>query len=307
MIFILAISSVRPSSVNLDEFSSLYFSIIFSFISSSLLYFSCLSLILKALSTSSLDMVSISFTNSSDISSFSYSIFSSPISFIILFSKLTNFFTASWPNIKASSMSSSLTSLADDSTMFMASLVPATVKSMSDFSDSSVFGLIISLPSTLPTLTPATGPLNGILLTETAKDDPKRAASSGELSGSTDKTVFTICTSFLKSSGNKGLIGRSIIRAAKVAASLGLPSLLINPPGILPTEYNFSWYKTISGKKSDNRLTFFETTTVDKTTVSPYLTRIDASACLATSPVSTTSFLPAKFISNVFFIITSIK
>ena len=72
----------------------------------------------------------------------------------------------------------------------MASLVPATVRSMSDFSDSSVFGLIISLPSTLPTLTPATGPLNGILLMDTAKDDPSKAASSGELSGSTDKIVF---------------------------------------------------------------------------------------------------------------------
>ena len=55
-----------------------------------------------------------------------------------------------------------------------------------------------------------------------------------------DKTVDIICTSFLNPSGNNGLIGLSIIRAANVAASLGLPSLLINPPGIFPTEYNFS-------------------------------------------------------------------
>ena len=49
-----------------------------------------------------------------------------------------------------------------------------------------------------------------------------------------------ICTSCLKSSLNKGRIGLSIILAARVAASVGLPSLLINPPGILPTEYNLS-------------------------------------------------------------------
>ena len=61
------------------------------------------------------------------------------------------------------------------------------------------------------------------------------AASSGELSVSTDKTVLTICTSFLKSSGNIGRIGLSIIRAARVAASVGRPSLLIKPPGILAT------------------------------------------------------------------------
>ena len=54
--------------------------------------------------------------------------------------------------------------------------------------------------------------------------------------GSTDKTVLTTCTSFLISSGNIGLIGLSIILAARVAASVGLPSLFINPPGILPTE-----------------------------------------------------------------------
>ena len=159
----------------------------------------------------------------------------------IVFSNSTNFLTASWPNIKASNISSSLTSLADDSTILIASLVPATVKSISEISDCSVVGLITSSPLTRPTLTPATGPLNGTLLIEVAIDEPSNAASSGELSGSTDKIVFTIWTSFLKSSGKSGLIGLSIILAARVAASLGLPSLLIKPPGILPTEYNFSW------------------------------------------------------------------
>ena len=100
--------------------------------------------------------------------------------------------------------------------------------------------MIINLPFILPTFTPAIGPSNGILEIHVHKDEPNMAVNSGELSVSTDKTVLTICTSFLKSSGNIGRIGLSIIRAASVAASVGLPSLLIKPPGILPTEYSFS-------------------------------------------------------------------
>src|SRR5574344_1711999 len=168
--------------------------------------------------------------------------------------------------------------------MLIASFVPATVKSISDCSNSAGVGLIINLPLILPTLTPAIGPSNGALEMQVAIDEPNIAVSSGELSVSTDKTVFTTCTSFLKSSGNKGLIGLSIIRAASVAESVGRPSLLINPPGILPTEYNFSLYKTINGKKSDNTLASGLTTTVDKITVSPYLTNTAPCACLAISP-----------------------
>ena len=124
--------------------------------------------------------------------------------------------------------------------MLIATSVPATVKSMSLFSCCSIVGFITNSPFTLPTLTPAIGPLNGTELIDVAKLDANIAVNSGELSGSTDKTVFTICTSFLKLSGNNGLIGLSIILAASVAASVGLPSLFINPPGILPTEYSFS-------------------------------------------------------------------
>ena len=75
---------------------------------------------------------------------------------------------------------------------------------------------------------------------QTSKDDANNAVISGELLVSTDKTVLITCTSFLNPSLNNGLIGRSIKRAARVALSVGRPSLLINPPGILPTEYNFS-------------------------------------------------------------------
>ena len=125
--------------------------------------------------------------------------------------------------------------------MLIASFVPATVNSSSEFSHSSGVGLIINFPSTLPTLTPAIGPLNGIFEMDTASDDASIAVNSGEQSWSTDNTVEITCTSFLNPSGNNGLIGRSIILAARVAASLGLPSLFINPPGIFPTEYSFSW------------------------------------------------------------------
>ena len=124
--------------------------------------------------------------------------------------------------------------------MLIASFVPATVKSISDCSSSLGVGLIINSPFTLPTFTPAIGPSKGIFEIQVHKLEPNIAVNSGELSLSTDKTVLTTCTSFLKSLGNIGRIGRSIIRAANVAASVGLPSLLIKPPGILPTEYNFS-------------------------------------------------------------------
>ena len=134
--------------------------------------------------------------------------------------------------------------------------------------------------------------MKGILEIDNAIDAALIARISGKLSCSTETTVQTTWTSFLYPFGNNGLRGLSIILAASVAASVGLPSLLINPPGILPTEYNFSWYKTISGKKSDNRLALLLTTAVLSTTVSPYLTRTAPSACLATCPCSTTIFLP---------------
>ena len=77
-------------------------------------------------------------------------------------------------------------------------------------------------------------------MAETAREEANIAVSSGEQSWSTDNTIEITCTSFLNPFGNSGRIGRSIIRAARVAASLGRPSLLIKPPGIFPTEYSFS-------------------------------------------------------------------
>ena len=181
-----------------------------------------------------------SFLSSSGILARVTSIFSSPISLIISFCIAHNSLTASCPNIKASNISSSLTCLEPLSTILIASIVPATVKLIVLLSISSQVGLILSSPSILPTITPATGPSNGILEIPKHNDVPNNAVISGVLSGSTLSTVFTTCTSFLKFSLNIGLIGLSITLAVKVAASVGRPSLLINPPGILPTEYNFS-------------------------------------------------------------------
>ena len=47
-------------------------------------------------------------------------------------------------------------------------------------------------------------------------------------------TVGSNCTSFLNSSGNKGLIGLSINLEISVSFSVGLASLLKYPPGIFP-------------------------------------------------------------------------
>ena len=75
---------------------------------------------------------------------------------------------------------------------------------------------------------------------DNAADAPIMAHTSGELSWSTDKTVATTHTSLRKSFGNNGLNGRSIALDVKIAFSAGFPSLFVNPPGIFPTEYNFS-------------------------------------------------------------------
>ena len=57
---------------------------------------------------------------------------------------------------------------------------------------------------------------------------------SASFSLSYEITVGKSWTSFLKSSGNKGLIGLSINREIRVSLSVGLASLLKYPPGIFP-------------------------------------------------------------------------
>ena len=124
--------------------------------------------------------------------------------------------------------------------MLIAVAVPATDNSISELSFCSVVGLITYSPFTRPTSTPAIGPSNGISEIHNANEEPNIAAISGGQLGSTDITVFVICTSLRKPSANIGRIGRSIRRAVRVACSLGRPSRLIKPPGILPAAYIFS-------------------------------------------------------------------
>ena len=66
--------------------------------------------------------------------------------------------------------------------MLMASSVPATQRSISDLALCSTVGLITNLPSTLPTYTPAIGPLNGTSEIHTQSELANIAVISGELS-----------------------------------------------------------------------------------------------------------------------------
>src|SRR5699024_2482883 len=78
----------------------------------------------------------------------------------------------------------------------------------------------------------------------------------------------------------------------KIALSLDLPSLLINPPGILPTEYNFSSKSHDKGKKSMPNLGELDATAVTKTIESSISTKHEPFACFATLPMVTFSSLP---------------
>ena len=122
----------------------------------------------------------------------------------------------------------------------MADSVPASDKLILDLFLSSSLGFMIYFPSINPTSTEPVGPSKGMSEIERAIEEPIMATISGEWSWSTHNTVATICTSFLYPSGKRGLRGLSINLAESVAFSLGLPSLLINPPGIFPTAYIFS-------------------------------------------------------------------
>jgi len=112
--------------------------------------------------------------------------------------------------------------------------VPATVISMLPSSCTSAPGFTTNSPSLYPTCTPAIGPLNGASEIISAADAPRMLSMLGEQSISAERTVATICTSSLYPSGKRGRIGRSIIRALRMATSLGRPSRLKKPPGIFP-------------------------------------------------------------------------
>ena len=118
--------------------------------------------------------------------------------------------------------------------MTIDSLLPDRTKSNSEFSICSIVGFITKLPSTLPTLTEAIGPLKGISDNDKAKDAPKAANTSGSFSSSKDITLISILVSLLKPSANKGLRGLSVSLEESISFSVGLASLLKKPPGIFP-------------------------------------------------------------------------
>ena len=150
------------------------------------------------------------------------------------------FLISTCPAFIASNITSSGISFAPASIIAILPSVPATVNVKSDTFLCSSVGLITIFPSTKPTFTAAVGPPNGISEIDNAAEAPIIAATSGELSWSTERTVQTTTTSFLKSFGNSGLKGLSIALDVSIALSLGFPSLFWNEPGIFPTEYNFS-------------------------------------------------------------------
>ena len=146
-----------------------------------------------------------------------------------------------WPNITASSICASGSSLASDSTIITASCVPAMTRSSALLAISSSSGLSTRLPLTRPTRAAPIGPRNGRPDSVSAADAATMPTISGSFSRSCDSTVTTTWVSFLKPSRNNGRTGRSIRREVSVSFSLGLPSRLKKPPGILPAAYVLSW------------------------------------------------------------------
>ena len=74
-----------------------------------------------------------------------------------------------------------------------------------------------------------------------AAEAPIRATTSGSFSRSWLSTVQTTWVSLRKPAAKSGRIGRSIRREVSTSFSVGRPSRLKKPPGILPAAKVFSW------------------------------------------------------------------
>ena len=94
-------------------------------------------------------------------------------------------------DLRASSIVSSLTSLAPASTIEMASAVPATIRSSSDSSVSWRVGLMMNSSPISPMRTAPTGPSKGSSEIISAADAPLSARMSDWLTWSTDRIVAT--------------------------------------------------------------------------------------------------------------------
>ncbi len=137
-----------------------------------------------------------------------------------------------------------------------------------------------------PTRTAPTGPRNGSGEIISAADAPLMHRMSCAVTRSAESTVQMTCTSLRKPLGQSGRIGRSIMRAVRIARSVGRPSRLKKPPGILPAAYIRSSTSTVSGKKSAPSRVSERPWAVASTIVSPERTTTAPSACFASLPVS---------------------
>ena len=133
-----------------------------------------------------------------------------------------------------------------------------------------------------------------------AAEAPIMAAISGRLSWSTLITVQLTTTSLRISEGNRGRIGRSMSREARMARSEGRPSRRIKLPGMRPTAYRRSSKSTERGKKSMPSRGFFEAVTLTNTQVSPQRTITAALERPPNLPVSSVSLRPARVVSYIF-------
>jgi hypothetical protein len=104
--------------------------------------------------------------------------------------------------------------------------------------------------SSIPMRTAPTGPAKGSDEIVSAAEAPLMQSTSWPTTWSAESTVAMTCTSFLNPFGHSGRIGRSTMRAVRIARSVGRPSRLKKPPGIFPAAYMRSSTSTVSGKKS---------------------------------------------------------
>jgi hypothetical protein len=207
---------------------------------------------------------------------------------------------SSWARSSAARSRSSGISSEPASTIVMLSRVPTTIRSSVDSSSVSCnVGLTTSSPSIIPIRTAPTGPRNGSGEIISAADAPLMQRMSCGVTRSADSTVPITCTSLRNPLGQSGRIGRSIMRAVRIARSVGRPSRLKKPPGIFPAAYIRSSTSTVSGKKSAPSRGSVRPTAVASTIVSPDRTRTAPSACLASLPLSNVMSLPPTVSATV--------
>lgn len=140
-----------------------------------------------------------------------------------------------WANSRAWTRVSSSTSPASASTMRMASLLPATTRSSWLSSSSCRVGFRTKLPPMRPTRTAAMGPSQGMSESMRAALAAMGPRMSGGFFWSAERTVTMIWTSWRNPLGKRGLMGRSVMRAERMAFSPGRPSRRMKLPGIFPT------------------------------------------------------------------------